>query len=75
MSKLDGAIRDLRGIVTALRRLEHERMAEADLFMVCGKLANVLGTVSDELEIQQKRITALDNDLGDHLLLHKKEAP
>ncbi len=75
MTVFDDALASLRGIRRTLERLEAQRIDLSSTAQGMRLLANVVGVVGDTLRGQMVRVTALENDFGDHLLAHEKEYP
>ena len=73
MSRIHSAIEDLKNVAKTLKRLEGTGIGLADAAQGLRRVSNVLGVALGELEAHERRLQALDDDLGDHLLMHEKE--
>jgi hypothetical protein len=72
VSRVKSAAEDLRDINKTLRRLEAQGVGLADAAQGLRRVSNVLGVALEALVEHEKRMAALDNDLGDTLLRVEK---
>jgi len=72
VSRVHSAVEELKGINRTLKRLEGTGIGLADAAQGLRRVSNVLGVALGELEAHERRLQALDDDLGDHLLMHEK---